>query len=176
MGWLRLVGSLKLYVSLENIGLFYRALLQKRPIILRSLLSICKIDLHIYKMYIRKRDSGIWAWVYIHKRPGCIYERDLCICKRDLHICRRDRQTQVGKSRLAYPIPKKQRDLGVHAKETYIHTKKTYVYVKETYMCAKEIYKSRLAYRIPKKQRDLGVHAKETYIYTKETYANIKET
>ena len=33
MGWLRLVGSFKLYISLENIGLFYRALLQKRPII-----------------------------------------------------------------------------------------------------------------------------------------------
>jgi len=39
MGWLRLVGSLKLYVSLKNIGLFCRALLQKRPIILRSLLA-----------------------------------------------------------------------------------------------------------------------------------------
>ena len=34
MGWLRLVGSLKLYVSLENMSLFCRALLQKRPIIL----------------------------------------------------------------------------------------------------------------------------------------------
>ena len=40
MGWLRFVGSLKLQVSLENIGLFCRALLQKRPIILRSLLII----------------------------------------------------------------------------------------------------------------------------------------
>jgi len=40
MGWLRLVGSLKLYISLKNIGLFCRALLQKRPIILRSLLTI----------------------------------------------------------------------------------------------------------------------------------------
>ena len=40
MGWLRSVGSLKLYVSLENIGLFCRALLQKRPIILRSLLIV----------------------------------------------------------------------------------------------------------------------------------------
>ena len=39
MGWLRLVGILKLYVSLENLGLFYRALLQKRPMILRSLLA-----------------------------------------------------------------------------------------------------------------------------------------
>jgi len=40
MGWLRLVISLKLYVSLENISLFCRALLQKRPIILRSLLIV----------------------------------------------------------------------------------------------------------------------------------------
>jgi len=40
MGWLRLVGSLKLYVSLENIDLFCSALLQKRPMILRSLLIV----------------------------------------------------------------------------------------------------------------------------------------
>ena len=39
---------------------------------------------------------------------------------------------EIYKSRLAYPIPKKQRDLGVHAKETYIYTKETYVYAKET--------------------------------------------
>jgi len=37
MGWLRLVGSLKLYVSFAEYRHFYRALLQKRPIILRSL-------------------------------------------------------------------------------------------------------------------------------------------
>jgi len=36
--WLRLVGSLKLQVSFAENRLFYRALLQKRPIILRSLL------------------------------------------------------------------------------------------------------------------------------------------
>ena len=40
MGWLRLVGSLKLYVSFAGYSLFYRALLQKRPIILRSLLIV----------------------------------------------------------------------------------------------------------------------------------------
>jgi len=38
-GWLRLVGSLKLYISFAEYRLFYRALLQKRPIILRSLLT-----------------------------------------------------------------------------------------------------------------------------------------
>ena len=36
MGWLRLVGSLKLYVSFLEYHLFYGALLQKRPTILRS--------------------------------------------------------------------------------------------------------------------------------------------
>ena len=38
MGWLWLVGSLKLYISFAEYRLFYRALLQKRPVILRSLL------------------------------------------------------------------------------------------------------------------------------------------
>jgi len=33
MGWLRLVGSIKLYVSFAEYGLFYRALLQKSPIL-----------------------------------------------------------------------------------------------------------------------------------------------
>jgi len=38
MGRLQLVGSLKLQVSFAGYSLFYKALLQKRPIILRSLL------------------------------------------------------------------------------------------------------------------------------------------
>jgi len=40
MGWLRWVGSLKWSVSFAEYSLFYRSLLQKRPIILRSLLII----------------------------------------------------------------------------------------------------------------------------------------
>jgi len=40
MGWLRFVGSLKFEVSFAEYRLFYRALLQKRPIILRSLLIV----------------------------------------------------------------------------------------------------------------------------------------
>ena len=40
MGWLRLVGSLKLQASFAEYGLFDRALLQKRPMILRSLLIV----------------------------------------------------------------------------------------------------------------------------------------
>jgi len=40
MGWLRYLGSLKLYVSFAEYHLFNRALLQKTPIILRSLLIV----------------------------------------------------------------------------------------------------------------------------------------
>jgi len=40
MGWLRLVGSLNLHVSFAKYRLFYKALLQKRPMILRSLLIV----------------------------------------------------------------------------------------------------------------------------------------
>jgi len=40
MGWLRLVGSLKSQVSFAEHSLFHRALLQKRPIIGRSLLIV----------------------------------------------------------------------------------------------------------------------------------------
>jgi len=39
MGWLLSVGSLKLYVSFAEYRLFYRALLQKRSIILLILLT-----------------------------------------------------------------------------------------------------------------------------------------
>jgi len=40
MGWLRLVGSLKSHVSFAEYRLFYRALLRKRPVILKSLLIV----------------------------------------------------------------------------------------------------------------------------------------
>ena len=39
MGWLRLVESIKLQVSFAKQSLFYRALLQQRPIILSILLT-----------------------------------------------------------------------------------------------------------------------------------------
>jgi len=40
MGWLRLVGSLKVWVCFAESSLFCRVLLQKRPMILRSLLIV----------------------------------------------------------------------------------------------------------------------------------------
>jgi len=74
MGWLRLVGSLKSYVSFAEYRLFDRALLQKRPIILRSLLIVATpyytlhpYSNHIYSHTWRKTDvfSHIQFRLYI---------------------------------------------------------------------------------------------------------------
>jgi len=47
MGWLRSVGSIKLWVSFAEYRLFYRALLQKRPIILSILLPVATPYIHV---------------------------------------------------------------------------------------------------------------------------------
>jgi len=67
MGWLRLVGSLKIQVSFAEYRLFYRALLQKRPVIFRCLLTeatpysymnshmygaSCQLHVHAYASFV----------------------------------------------------------------------------------------------------------------------------
>ena len=52
MRWLRLVGSLKSYVSFADYCLFHRALLQKRPTISRSLLIVATPYIHFYDVCI----------------------------------------------------------------------------------------------------------------------------
>ena len=58
MGWLRLVGSIKSQVSFAEYSLFYRALLQKKPIISRSLLIIATP--YQYEMH-PGREVGGWG-------------------------------------------------------------------------------------------------------------------
>ena len=61
MGWLRLVGCLKIYVSLQNIGLFCRSLLQKRPIFLSILLIVATpyspCTMQKISLYVRRISS-----------------------------------------------------------------------------------------------------------------------
>jgi len=64
MGWLQLVGSLKSLVFFAENSLFYRALLQKRPIILRSLLIVAT------PYTFEESDKVAETHVYIHK---CMY-------------------------------------------------------------------------------------------------------
>ena len=55
MGWLRLVGSLKLQVSFAEYRLFYRDLLQKKPTIWRSLRIV----------------ATPYTWVWPHQNDSC---------------------------------------------------------------------------------------------------------
>ena len=79
MGWLRLVGSFKLQVSFAEYSLFYRALLQKRLIILRSLLVVATP----YRYIITHITIEINAHEYVIKY---IFEIEytnpvLCVCR-----------------------------------------------------------------------------------------------
>jgi len=99
MEWLRLVGSLKLEVSLAEYSLFYRALLQKRPKFLRSLLIIatpypsttrnsikhilCRgIQLLYYRIAKTHRTPSVFVGHFPRTSPlisGSFAERDLPI-------------------------------------------------------------------------------------------------
>ena len=72
MGRLRLVGSLKLQDSFAEYSLFHRALLQKRPIILRSLLIVAtpheNIIYHFQSIFFREH------WVH----PSCPIKKKYC--------------------------------------------------------------------------------------------------
>jgi len=67
MGWLRLVGSIKLYVSFAEYGLFYRALLQKRPMFLRSLLVVAT-SYHRGHVLCDKAAAILWKSGSFHMR------------------------------------------------------------------------------------------------------------
>ena len=71
MGWLRLVGSFKLQISFAEYSLFYRALFQKRPMILRSLLiEAIPYAIHHPPTRMRKKPQEMLTWNHrIHKNP-----------------------------------------------------------------------------------------------------------
>ena len=75
MEWLRLVGSLKLYVSLAEYRRFYRALLQKRPIIWRSLLIVAT-PYHTFTCMNQSFMSHIWMTYAYNILDRLVYIRD----------------------------------------------------------------------------------------------------
>ena len=76
MGWLRFVGSLKVQVSFAEYTLFYRALLHKRPIILRSLLIVATPhdkDHTCSTNCVREKGGENWGQNFaswLHSRPA----------------------------------------------------------------------------------------------------------
>jgi len=81
MGWLRSVGSRKLYVSFAEYSLFYRALLQKRPIILSILLT----EATAYEASHRPLGGGFVWW----KRDSLIERERKRERERDVRMARR---------------------------------------------------------------------------------------
>jgi len=66
MGWLRFMGSLKAKVSFAEYRLFYRALLQKRPLILRSLLIVATPYPDLLSYLSRMRVSCLSNMLHTH--------------------------------------------------------------------------------------------------------------
>jgi len=75
MGWLRFVGSFNLWVSVAGYSLFYRAPLQKRPIILRNLL----VEATPY--------TWVWvmSWVSTHEKMQSHITHMNASCAQSLH-------------------------------------------------------------------------------------------
>ena len=103
MGWLRLVGSLKLQVSFAEYRLFHRALLQNKPIIERSLLNEAAPYCVSIRMIFR---DPLWDFLGNVTEIPCVYvcayvcvcvsvEVRECVCVRvNLLLCARDKETQ----------------------------------------------------------------------------------
>jgi len=91
MGWRRLAGSLKIYVSFAEYRLFYGALLQKRRMIWRSL----RIVATPHAIYSRREYSWITRDIHIYiKETIYVYTTDVCniwkdppdFCSINLHV------------------------------------------------------------------------------------------
>ena len=94
MGWLRLVGSLRLQVSFAEFRLVYRALLQKRRIISRSLLIVATPFLIVvFGCYMREpqcvcmhiyTNIFMYTYIWIHVCMLCMCAcLSRCICISD---------------------------------------------------------------------------------------------
>jgi len=91
MGLLRLVGSLKLWVIFVEYRLFYRALLQKRPTILRSLLTeatpYAYCEYSYYSPFSRKQERER------ERAKERKRERERTIARKTEIVCARDKES-----------------------------------------------------------------------------------
>ena len=69
MGWLRLVGSLKLWVSVAEYSLFYRALLQKRPVIFAASIMRWLWLAGSFKLKVSLAEYSLFCRALLQKRP-----------------------------------------------------------------------------------------------------------
>ena len=80
VGWLRSVGSIKSQMSFAEYRLFYRSLLQKRLIILRSLLIVAIPYIYMQiEMYVHMH-RALTRYTYIHRIPRQAVFRHSVLC------------------------------------------------------------------------------------------------
>ena len=115
MGWLQLVGSLKLYVCFAESRLFCTALLQKRPIIWRSLLVIAtpyvwhdsfNVVQRITEWVMSHIPAQIRAYwnIWTHEWSCHIYLPELMLT--EIYICVTNYVSQrINESRVTYICP-----------------------------------------------------------------------
>jgi len=91
MGWLRSVGSIKLWVSFAQYCLFYRSLLQKRPIILSVLLTVGTPYVVMgLAMFVRECVQHIIPWYLVTQCWSLVRYTWYSItnmCGTSIHIC-----------------------------------------------------------------------------------------
>ena len=108
MGWLRLVGSSKLQVSFAEYRLFYRALLQKRPVIspvcMHACIHTCMESINIYlrlRLHICRDFVGecvhsnsfacLHACLFVYLYVCCMY-----VCIKNGYVCQFTRVYRVN--------------------------------------------------------------------------------
>jgi len=157
MGWLRLVASIKLQVSSTEYRLFYKSLLQKRPVILSILLT----EATPYTCEYGRTYSYVWL---THMTLSCVCRdnRDANMSPketyiRDLYMCDIHMYTHVTHMTNSYVWHSK-RNLNTSPKETYIrdlYMCDIHIYMYVTHMTNSYVWHSK---------RNLNISPKETYI------------
>jgi len=103
MGWLRLVGSLKLYVSFAKEPYKRDNILQKRPPILRSLPIVATPYVELWRLRVPKKALTLSKDVYRQKCCfGTILYPETIFCKRDL--CFKETYDSIDPTDRSHPI------------------------------------------------------------------------
>jgi len=112
MGWLRLVGSLKLQVSFAEYHLFYRALLQKRP---------------IKKAHTRSflREYVGWYICPCTTKETHVFTKETYTLPKEDHILTKEKHVFTTETH-------------AFAKETHVFTEETHTFTKEDHIWTKE--------------------------------------
>jgi len=153
MGWLWLLGSLRLEVSFVEYSLFYRALLKKRPILLRSLLIVGTPYVTSYVGPICDIICGMSHTAgaspfQMCKRTLFHYNRALLSIHNTILIVVMWGQNQNKLEISLFQVCKESylylRGLCVCSKEPYLYRMDPYLCSKEPHLCSKEPYLYRI--------------------------------